>query len=228
MHHLHDQKHSEHIAAHIINEIQLGEDTSPIDSIDNIPHPIGMVMHETAEEEPYGMPLDEGDDMTSEHFRLRRQSSSLVFDPSDVDKLILKEDEMVLQSDSGQVIKLKRGEDHSQENGLPVITDISVESPHSRRTTDNDMVSSSSSTSSLSHRLSACPARDMGIPQNRFQIISLHNRYLFNKQRYFTRYQAMEYWIQKGIITSRGEGTNLMYLLQSTGIVRNCNSRNSS
>jgi len=37
----------------------------------------------------------------------------------------------------------------------------------------------------------------------------------------------MEYWIQKGVITSRGEGTNLMNLLQSIGIVRNCNSRRS-
>ena len=43
LHHLHDQKHSEHIAAHIMNEIQMNEDTSPMDDRDTIPLPIGMV-----------------------------------------------------------------------------------------------------------------------------------------------------------------------------------------
>lgn len=133
---------------------------------------------------------------------------------------------MVLQSDSGQVIKLKRGESSTLGNGLPIITDITIENHSTHHLTDNEGTSSSSS-SSLSHRVSSSPARDVGMKKNRIQIISLHNRYLFNKQRCFTRYQAMEYWIQKGVITSRGEGTNLMNLLQSIGIVRNCNSKRS-
>lgn len=58
--------------------------------------------------------------------------------------------------------------------------------------------------------------------QNRIKIISLHSHFLFNKEHCFTKYQAIEYWLQQKIVSSRGEATNLIHLLRSLGIIRGC------
>ena len=54
---------------------------------------------------------------------------------------------------------------------------------------------------------------------NRIEMIPLRNQHLFQQECGFTRHQAIEYWIQKKIVQSRGEGANLLHLLMALGIV---------
>ena len=167
------------------------------------PHALGMLIpnDSTNLSDSLGMPLEESSDSYSDHFRLRRQSSSLTFDSASIDRIIKKEDEFVLQSDSGHVIKLT-----------------------SNDTSPNDPCSGNESESKM---LSEAPYHMEKPPcfcrnQNRIKIISLHNRFLFNKEHCFTKYQAIEYWLQQKIVSSRGEASNLIHLLRSLGIIRGC------
>lgn len=81
--------------------------------------------------------------------------------------------------------------------------------------------SSSSFTSSHSVMNTECNS-SMHVPHppsNRIEMISFRNHNLFRQESCFTRHQAIEYWVQKKIVQSRGEGANLLHLLMALGII---------
>ena len=171
-----------------------------------LPQPVGVLVpnNSTNVSDSLGMPLEDSSDSYSDHFRLRRQSSSLTFDSTSIDHIIKKEDEFVLQSDSGRMIKL-------------VSDDPSPNNPCTESESSASEFKTQQETPFHMHKPPFfCPN------QNRIKIISLHSHFLFNKEHCFTKYQAIEYWLQQKIVSSRGEATNLIHLLRSLGIIRGC------
>lgn len=200
-------KHYDSIPKEVMGDIRSSQPQESYDKT-GLPHPLGVLIpnDSTNLSDSLGMPLEESSDSYSDHFRLRRQSSSLTFDSASIDRIIKKEDEFVLQSDSGHVIKLTSN-------------DASPSDP----CCGNELSGSESKTQQetpyhMEKPPCFCPN------QNRIKIISLHNRFLFNKERCFTKYQAIEYWLQQKIVSSRGEASNLIHLLRSLGIIRGCRS----
>ena len=124
-------------------------------------------------------------------------------------------------------------EDESGKGYLPVITRIERSSSLSLQgglSTDDQAKSSSSAASSscsLHSRISSSLMNAHYTPStypsqqtaNRIEMIPLRNQHLFQQDCGFTRHQAIEYWIQKKIIQSRGEGANLLHLLMALGII---------
>lgn len=171
-----------------------------------LPQPVGVLVpnNSTNVSDSLGMPLEDSSDSYSDHFRLRRQSSSLTFDSTSIDHIIKKEDEFVLQSDSGRMIKL-------------VSDDPSPNNPCTESESSASEFKTQQETPFHRHKPPFfCPN------QNRIKIISLHSHFLFNKEHCFTKYQAIEYWLQQKIVSSRGEAANLIHLLRSLGIIRGC------
>ena len=124
-------------------------------------------------------------------------------------------------------------EDKNEKRYRPVITRIERGSSLSLQggSSTDDLPKSSSSTvsssCSLHSRISSSlmnahysssthPSQQTA---NRIEMIPLRNQHLFQQECGFTRHQAMEYWIQKKIIKSRGEGANLLHLLMALGII---------
>ena len=118
---------------------------------------------------------------------LKRQSSALLLDAQDMDKVV--KEEVVLQSNDGSLFSVQTASEPSL--------------PHSDSESSTDLsqastLSTSSSTSRRLHHLhSNSHAPHRNLPQNLIQIVSLHSQPLFHNEGYFTLYQAMEYLIQK-------------------------------
>lgn len=118
---------------------------------------------------------------------LKRQSSALLLDAQDMDKVV--KEEVVLQSNDGSLFSVQTASEPSL--------------PHSDSESSTDLsqastLSTSSSTSRRLHHLhSNSHAPHRNLPQNLIQIVSLHSQPLFHNEGYFTLYQAIEYLIQK-------------------------------
>ena len=118
---------------------------------------------------------------------LKRQSSALLLDAQDMDKVV--KEEVVLQSNDGSLFSVQTASEPSL--------------PHSdsESSTDLSQASTLSTSSSASRRLhhlhSNSHAPHRNLPQNLIQIVSLHSQPLFHNEGYFTLYQAIEYLIQK-------------------------------
>ena len=157
----------------------------------------------------FGLSLDEDDnDIDGDHFsgrfKLRRQSSSMVFDPNDIDNVIAQQNEMTVENEKGMILTLHTEDSSTQSSGIPVyhidnITDItSSDVPTSHLRTMNSVSSTSSTMSSPSKRSSMHGrAGYEKASKNRIEIVSLHCNTLFSHDLCFTHFQAMEYWMQK-------------------------------
>ena len=156
-----------------------------------------------SEESQPGLSLEVEED--SACYNIRRQSSSIVFNVNDMDHVIAQKQQMVVSSTKGDVMILQSG---NEEPVDPQHAFLSQQSHNSH---------------SLAH-LSSVNYESKTQPMNCIQIISHHKHEFFNKSHCFTRFQAIEYWIQKGIVASRGEGSNLISHLISHRIVRFCSS----
>lgn len=155
------------------------------------------------EESQPGLSLEVEEESTC--YNIRRQSSSIVFNVNDMDHVVAQKQQMVVSSTNGDVMILQSG------NEEPAGLQHAFLSQHSHNG------------HSLAH-LSSVNYESKSQPMNCIQIISHHKHEFFNKRHCFTRFQAIEYWIQKGIVASRGEGSNLMDHLISHRIVRYCSS----
>lgn len=149
-----------------------------------------------------GMTIEE----ESTHYNISRQSSAMTFNVNDMDHVVAQKREMVVSSTKGEMVVIQSGDDMSLLHG----------SSHSSQNS-----TSSQANHPLAH-LSAVNFDNQSNPCNCFQLISNHRHDYFVRDHCFTRYQATEYWFQKGIISSRGEGANLMSHLLSHRIVRFC------
>ena len=132
-------------------------------------------------------PLSLREESQPSRLLLKRQSSALLLDAQDMDKVV--KEEVVLQSNDGSLFSVQTASESSF--------------PHSdsESSTDLSQASTLSTSSSASRRLhhlhsnSHAPYRNL--PQNLIQIVSLHSQPLFHNEGYFTLYQAIEYLIQK-------------------------------
>lgn len=132
-------------------------------------------------------PLSLREESQPSRLLLKRQSSALLLDAQDMDKVV--KEEVVLQSNDGSLFSVQTASEPSL--------------PHSDSESSTDLsqastLSTSSSTSRRLHHLhSNSHAPHRNLPQNLIQIVSLHSQPLFHNEGYFTLYQAMEYLIQK-------------------------------
>lgn len=162
-------------------------------------------------------------------FRLCRQSSSLLLDATDMDKVVKQKDEVVVESVDGHLYSIQT--DETQCNGLCEAN--LFQSTH--HLTRHSSASSHSSSSSKLNTVLSYQAHEgyKNAPQNLIEIVAPHTHTLFRKEACFTHYQAMEYLMQKSplflesspteIVASRGEGSNLLSLLMKCGILQYCN-----
>lgn len=155
------------------------------------------------EETQPGLSLEEEEEEEPTCYNIRRQSSSILFNVNDMDHVISQKQQMVVSSAKGDVMFLQTGDEEPSE------ARHAFASQHSHNG------------HSLAH-LSSVNYETKSQPMNCIQIISHHTHEFFNKSHCFTRFQAMEYWIQKGIVGSRGEGSNLMDHLLAHRIIRYC------
>ena len=141
--------------------------------------------HNTPEETTE--PLSLREESQPSRLLLKRQSSALLLDAQDMDKVV--KEEVVLQSNDGSLFSVQTASEPSL--------------PHSdsESSTDLSQASTLSTSSSASRRLhhlhSNSHAPHRNLPQNLIQIVSLHSQPLFHNEGYFTLYQAIEYLIQK-------------------------------
>lgn len=164
-------------------------------------------------------------------FRLCRQSSSLLLDATDMDKVVKQKDEVVVESVDGHLYSIQT--DETQCNGLCEAN--LFQSTH--HLTRHSSASSHSSSSSKLNTVLSYQAHEgyKNAPQNLIEIVAPHTHTLLRKEACFTHYQAMEYLMQKSplflesllteIVASRGEGSNLLSLLMKCGILQYCNRR---
>lgn len=162
-------------------------------------------------------------------FRLCRQSSSLLLDATDMDKVVKQKDEVVVESVDGHLYSIQT--DETQCNGLCEAN--LFQSTH--HLTRHSSASSHSSSSSKLNTVLSYQAHEgyKNAPQNLIEIVAPHTHTLLRKEACFTHYQAMEYLMQKSplflesspteIVASRGEGSNLLSLLMKCGILQYCN-----
>lgn len=162
-------------------------------------------------------------------FRLCRQSSSLLLDATDMDKVVKQKDEVVVESVDGHLYSIQT--DETQCNGL---CEANLFQSTHHLTRHSSASSHSSSSSKLSTVLSYQAHEGYkNAPQNLIEIVAPHTHTLLRKEACFTHYQAMEYLMQKSplflesllteIVASRGEGSNLLSLLMKCGILQYCN-----
>ena len=118
---------------------------------------------------------------------LKRQSSALLLDAQDMDKVV--KEEVVLQSTDGSLFSVQTA------------SEVSIPHTDSESSTDASQASTLSTSSSTSRRLfrvhSNYHTAYRNLPQNLIQIISLHSQPLFQNEGFFTLYQAIEYLLQK-------------------------------
>ena len=157
----------------------------------------------------FGLSLDEDDnDIDGDHFsgrfKLRRQSSSMVFDPNDIDNVIAQQNEMTVENEKGMILTLHTEDSSTQSSGIPVyhidnITDITSSDVSTSHLRTMNSVSSTSSTMSSPSKRSSMHGRAgyEKASKNRIEIVSLHCNTLFSHDLCFTHFQAMEYWMQK-------------------------------
>ena len=163
-------------------------------------------------------------------FRLCRQSSSLLLDATDMDKVVKQKDEVVVESVDGHLCSIPTHE--TQCNGL---CEANLFQSTHHLTRHSSASSHSSSSSSKLNTVLSYQAHEgyKNAPQNLIEIVAPHTHTLLRKEACFTHYQAMEYLMQKSplflesllteIVASRGEGSNLLSLLMKCGILQYCN-----
>lgn len=140
-------------------------------------------------------------------FRLCRQSSSLLLDATDMDKVVKQKDEVVVESVDGHLYSIQT--DETQGNGL---CEANLFQSTHHLTRHSSASSHSSSSSKLNTVLSYQTHEGYkNAPQNLIEIIAPHTHTLFRKEACFTHYQAMEYLMQRsplfsGILTHRDRG----------------------
>lgn len=138
------------------------------------------------------------------HYNISRQSSAMTINVNDMDHIVAQKEEVVVSSTNGEMVVIQSGDDPTLLHPSSVSSQSSTTSQTSRP---------------LAH-LSVVNYDTKSNPCNCFQLVSNYRNDYFVKDHCFTRYQATEYWIQKGIIASRGEGANLMSHLLCHRIVR--------
>ena len=151
---------------------------------------------------------DKEDDRFSGQFKLRRQSSSMIFDPNDIDNVIEQQSNVMVESDQGVLLTLHSEEPSPQYSGVPVYRiDHVVELSKSANSSSSQLkkvnsVSSSSSSLSVSSRRSTMHGRAgyKNASKNRIEIVSLHCNTLFSHDLCFTHFQALEYWYQRSLL----------------------------
>lgn len=148
---------------------------------------------------------DEEDDRFSGQFKLRRQSSSMIFDPNDIENVIEQQSNVTVESEQGVLLTLHSEEPSPQFSGVPVYRiDNIVELSRSANSSSSQLrkvnsVSSTSSNHSVSSKRSTMHGRAgyENASKNRIEIVSLHCNTLFSHDLCFTHFQAVEYWIQR-------------------------------
>ena len=148
---------------------------------------------------------DEEDDRFSGQFKLRRQSSSMIFDPNDIDNVIEQQSNVMVESEQGVLLTLHSEEPSPQLSGVPIYRiDNIVELSKSANSSSSQLrkvnsVSSTSSNHSVSSKRSTMHGRAgyESASKNRIEIVSLHCNTLFSHDLCFTHFQALEYWIQR-------------------------------